>query len=84
MENADKTTITEIVKVSSVIDLGSKHSWAISNADIDTAEDLGLTGIKKYWRRIGQIQDEVDSLHKDWIPALGAFVKHSRKTHDNE
>ncbi len=53
MENADKTVIAEVAKVSSVIDLGSKHSWAISNTDIDTAEDLGLTGIKKYQRRVG-------------------------------
>ncbi len=51
---------------------------------MDVAEDLGLTGIKKYWRCAGQIQDEVDLLYKDWIPALGAFVKHSRRTHDNE
>ncbi len=48
MENADKTAIAEVAKVSSAIDLGSKHSWAISNADMDAAENLGLTGIKKY------------------------------------
>ncbi len=48
MENADKTVIAEVAKVSSAINLGNKHSWAISNADIDVAGDLGLTGIKKY------------------------------------
>ncbi len=85
MENLlDKTAMAEVAKVSSVIDLGSKYSWAISDADIDVARDLGLTGIKKYWRCAGQIQAEVDWLHKDWIPALGAFVKHSRRTHDNK
>ncbi len=55
MENVDKTVIAEVAKVSSAIDLGNKHSWAISNADMDVARDLRLTGIKKYWRRIGQI-----------------------------
>ncbi len=79
MENADKTAIAEVGNVSSVIDFGSKHSWAISNADMDAAEDLGLTGIKKYWRHAGQIQDEVDSLYKNSIPVLRAFVKHSRR-----
>ncbi len=48
MENVDKTVIAEVAKVSSTIDLGSKHNWAISNADMDVAEDLGLTDIKKY------------------------------------
>ncbi len=84
MENVDKTAIAEVAKVSSAIDLGSKHTWEISNADIDVAEDLGLTGMKKYWRRASQIQEEVDLLHKDWILALGAFVKHSRRTHNNK
>ncbi len=84
MENADKTAIAEIAKVSSTINLGSKHSWAISTGDMNAVGDLRLTGIKKYWRRPGQISDKVDWLHKDWIPTLGAFVKHSQRTHNNE
>ncbi len=62
MENVDKTAMAEVAKVLSAIDLGSKHSWTISNTDIDAAGDLGLISIKKYWRRAGQIQDEVDWL----------------------
>ncbi len=65
MGKIDKTAIAKGTKVLSAIDLGSKHNWAISNDDIDATEDLGLTGIKKYWRHADQIQDEVDSLHKD-------------------
>ncbi len=60
IENIEKTVIAEVAKVSSAIDLGSKHSWAISNADMDTTRNLKLTGIKKYWRHTGQIQDKVD------------------------
>ena len=56
----------------------------MSNVNIDTARDLGLTGIKKYWKLAGQIEKKVDGLHRDWIPALAAFVKHSWKTNDNE
>ena len=75
IENADKIAMAEVVKVLSTIDLRSKHSWAISNVNMDITEDLGLTGIKKYWKCAGQIQDKVDWLHKDWIPVLRAFVK---------
>ena len=48
IENANKTAMAEVVKISSVIDLGNKYSWAISNTDIYSAWDLRLTGIKKY------------------------------------
>ncbi len=48
MENIDKTAMTEVAKMSSTIDLRSKHSWAISNTDIDVVRDLGLINIKKY------------------------------------
>ena len=48
IENADKTVMAEVAKVSSAIDLKNKYSWAINNADMDAARDLGLTSIKKY------------------------------------
>ena len=48
MENADKTTMVEVAKVSSVIDFRSKHSWAINNTNIDTSKNLKLIGYKKY------------------------------------
>ena len=52
--------------------------WAMSNSDMDVAKKLRLTGSKKYWRRVGQVEMELDLLH-DWIPALATFVRHSRK-----
>ena len=48
IENADKTVMVEVAKVSSAINLESKYNWAISNADMDAAEDLKLVDIKKY------------------------------------
>lgn len=48
IENVNKITIAKVIKVSSIIDLESKYSWIISNANIDIAKDLGLIGIKKY------------------------------------
>ena len=55
IENAKKTAMAEVAKVSSAIDLGSKHSMAISNTDMNTIGDLRLMNIKKYWRCAGQI-----------------------------
>ena len=65
MENIDRIAIAKIVKVSNVIDLSNKYSWAISNTDIDTTGNLGLTGIKKYWKYTCQIQNKIDRLYKD-------------------
>ena len=84
VRNADKIALAEVGRTSSPMGLDGKYMWAISNVDIDAARDLGLTGIKKHWRLAGQIEKEVNGLHRDWIPALAMFVKHSRKTHNNE
>ena len=48
IENINKTAIAKVAKVSNAINLRSKYSWAISNADMDTIGNLGLIGIKKY------------------------------------
>ena len=48
MENVDKTTIAEVVKVLNAIDLKNKHNSAISNADMNVAGYLGLISFKKY------------------------------------
>lgn len=55
IKNVNKTTMMDIAKVLSAIDLKSKYSWAISNTNIDTTGNLGLIGIIKYWRRASQI-----------------------------
>lgn len=55
IENVNKTAMAEVAKVSSAIDYDGKYSWAISNGDMDTTENLRLTSIKKYWRCAGQI-----------------------------
>lgn len=60
IENIDKTIMVEVTKVLSAINLRSKHNWAISNVDIDVARDLRLIYIQKYWRHIGQIQDDIN------------------------
>ncbi len=55
----------------------------MSDADLDIVKELGLTNIKKYWRRTGQVEMEIDWLY-NWILALAAFVKHSHSVYDNE
>ena len=84
VRNANKIALTEFGRTLSSIDLDSKYIRAISNVDIDAPRNLGLTDIKRYWKLAGQIEKEVNELHKDWIPAFAIFVKHSWKMHDNE
>ena len=50
---ADTTTPAEVARVLSLIDLAGRYNWAMSDANLDTAKELGLTGIKKYWKRAG-------------------------------
>ena len=57
--------MAEVAKVLITINLKSKHSWTISNANKDIVGNLELIAIKKYWKCDGQIQDEVDWLPKD-------------------
>ncbi len=57
---ADTTALAEVARVSSLVDLARRYNWAINNADLDTAKELGLTDIMKYWRRAGQIEMELD------------------------
>ena len=84
IKNVNKTVMAEATKVLSTINRGNKYSWVISNADIDVAKDLGLTSNIKYWRCTSQIQDKIDGLHKDWISAIGTFVKYFWRMHNNE
>ena len=60
---ADTTAPAEVARASSPVDLAGKYMWAMSIADMDAAKELGLTGIKKYWRRAGQVEMELDWLH---------------------
>lgn len=32
----------------------------MSNADLDVVKELGLTNMKKYWRRAGQFEMRLD------------------------
>lgn len=84
IEYVNKIAIVEVAKVSSSIDLRNKHNQVISNTNMDVAKDLKLIGIKKYQKCTDQIQDKIDWLHKDWIPTIGAFVKHFWRMYNNE
>ena len=63
--NADKIVVMKVGRILSLIDLDSKYIWAISNGDIHATRDLRSTNIKKHWKLTGQIQREVNGLHKD-------------------
>lgn len=84
VRNVDKITLAEVRKTLSPMDLDGKYMWVINNVDINTTKDLGPSSIKKHWRLVGQIEKEVNGLHRDWISVLAIFVKHSWKTHNNK
>ena len=65
VRNADEIVLAEIRKKLSPIDLDGKYIWVISNIDIDTARDLRLIDITKYWRLASQIEKKVNRLYKD-------------------
>lgn len=48
IKNITKIVMSEVAKVLSANDLGSKYNWVISNIDIDIVRDLRLLGIIKY------------------------------------
>ncbi len=80
---ADTTAPAEVARVSSPVDLAERYIWAICNADLDAAKELGLTGIRKYWRCIGQVVMELDWLY-DCVPVLATFVRYSHRVYNNE
>ena len=73
-EIANITLPVKMAWALSFINLVRKYMWVISNIDLDAAKELRLTGIKKYWKHIEQVEIELDWLH-DWISALATFVR---------
>ena len=67
----------------SLVDLVWRYGWAMSIADMEAAKELGLTGVKNYWRRAGKVEMKLDWLY-DSIPALATFMGHSQKVYDNQ
>lgn len=68
--------MAEFAKMSIAINLRSKYSQGINNIDMNAAENLKLISIKKYQKYINHIQNKIDWLYKNEIPAFRAFVKH--------
>ena len=54
------TALAEVARASSSVDIVGRYKWAISDADLDKTNELGLTSIKKYWRRAGHVEMELD------------------------
>lgn len=52
------TIVVKMTQILSLVDFAQKYRWAMNKADIDEAKKLRLTGIKKYQRRIDQVEIE--------------------------
>lgn len=44
----------------SFVDLTRRYNWIISDNNLNIVKNRGLTGIKKYWRRAGQLKIKRD------------------------
>ncbi len=80
---ADTNAPAEVARISNPVNLAGRYIWAMSDSNLDVAKELELTGIKKYWRRAGQVEMELDWLH-NWIPARATFVRHLRRVYNNK
>ena len=79
----NRTTLAEVAQALAFVNFAWKYQLAMSIVDKDAAEELGLTWVKKYQKRTGQVEIELDWLH-NWILALATFMKHSQKVYDNK
>lgn len=59
----DTTALAEEIEALSLVNLDERFKMAINNADLDKANKLGLTSIKKYWRYTGQVKIKLDCLY---------------------
>ena len=80
---ADTIILVEVAWASIPIDLTWRYRLIMSKADIEAVKELGLTGVKNYCRRAGQVEIELDGLY-DWISALATFVRHSQKVYNSK
>ena len=58
--SVDTTTPAKMGQALSPIDLVWRYRWAMSNIHMDAAKKQGLTGVKKYWRRVSQDEMQLD------------------------
>ena len=52
----------EVAQALSFVDLARRYMQTMSNVNLNTAKELRLTSINKYWKRAGQIELELDGL----------------------
>lgn len=51
---------TEMATASSIIDLNQRYRWAIKKTEMEAAKKVRLTGVQNYWRRICQVEIDLD------------------------
>lgn len=57
---ADTIMSIEVTWPLNPIDFAKRCNWIISNANLDKIQKLGLIGIKKYLKCIGQVEIKLD------------------------
>lgn len=77
-------TITQakMAQTSSLVNITGRYKQKINNIDLNAAKKLGLTGVKKYQRCIGQFEIKLDWLYNQ-ILVLAIFVRHLYRIYGN-
>ena len=63
----------EVTRVYSATNVLLKYNWHLDPTNNETAVDLGLRSVKKYWRRVAQVADKLSHL-QDFLSVLAIFV----------
>ena len=67
------TPNVEVTWVCSATNILLKYNWHLDPIDDKVAIDLGLQSIKKYWRHMAQVVDEL-SHHPDFLSVFTVFM----------
>ncbi len=70
-----------ITQVCSATNIVLKYNWHLNPTDDEAVVDLELQSVKKYWRRMTQIVDELNYF-PDFLPALAMFMNEAHINYD--
>ncbi len=63
----------KVLQVCSTTNVALKYNWHLNPTDDDSAMNLGLQSVKKYWKHMTQVVDELSHL-QEFLPSLVLFV----------
>lgn len=59
----DTSVLIKVARALNPVNLVWKYKWVINNDNPNIAKKLELTGMKKYWKRTGQVEIKLNWLY---------------------